>query len=220
MTYSVELPSAGSYKVSYRVASTSASGQIQLEQGGGAPVFGNLGVPNTSGWQTWSTISHNVQLNAGKQNLAILAKSGGFNLNWIKIESNSSVPGATTIEAESFLQASGVQTQASADVGGGLNVGYIDAGDWMSYPSVNLASSGDYLVEYRVASLAGGGSLALEEAGGSPVYGVVNIGATGGWQNWTTIRHKVKLNAGAHRFGIKANAGGWNLNWFRISKIN
>ena len=220
MTYSVELPSTGSYKVSYRVASTSASGQIQLEQGGGAPVFGNLSVPNTGGWQTWSTISHNVQLNAGKQNLAILAKSGGFNLNWIKIESNSSVPGGTTIEAESFLQASGVQTQATSDVGGGLNVGYIDTGDWMSYPSVNLASSGNYLVEYRVASLAGGGSLALEEAGGSPVYGVVNIGATGGWQNWTTIRHTVKLNAGAHRFGIKANAGGWNLNWFRISKIN
>ena len=50
------------------------------EQAGGSPVYGSLSVPVSGGWQTWSTISHTVNLAAGKQNLAISAKTGGFNL--------------------------------------------------------------------------------------------------------------------------------------------
>ena len=41
--------------------------------------------------------------------------------------------------------------------------------------------------------LNGGGNLQLEEAGGSVVYGSVNIPATGGWQNWVTVKHTVQL---------------------------
>ncbi len=112
----------------------------------------------------------------------------------------------------------GVMTASTSDVGGGRNVGYIDTGDWMSYPEVTLPSTGAYKVEYRVACLSGGGSLQLEKAGGIPVYGRISIPATGGWQNWVTVSHTVNLNAGPNAFGIKATAGGWNLNWFRIIK--
>jgi hypothetical protein len=76
--------------------------------------------------------------------------------------------------------------------------------------------SGTYRIEYRVASLNGGGGLRFEEAGGSPVYGQLAVPSTGGWQNWTTISHTVYLPAGTHRFGINAISGGWNINWFRI----
>ena len=222
MTYSVNVPAAGSYKVSYRVASTGSNGVIQLEQGGGAPVFGTVSVPNTGGWQNWSNVSHVVTLAAGKQNIAIRAKSGGFNLNWFKVEANGVTPpgNAITLQAEDYLVMNGVQLEATSDAGGGQNVGYLDAGDWMSYPSVTIPASGDYVVEYRVASLNGGGNLAFEEAGGLPSYGAINIPATGGWQNWVTVKHTVRLTAGAHRFGIKVNNGGWNLNWFRISPAN
>lgn len=221
LSYSVDVPAAGSYKVSYRIASATSSGILQLEQAGGTPVFGSLNVPYTGGWQSWNTISHNVNLAAGKQNIALVAKAGGFNINWMKIESTGVLPpDAITIQAEDFLVMNGVQTENTADSGGGLNVGYIDAGDWMSYPSVTIPTSGTFTVEYRVASLNGGGNLVLEEAGGSPSYGAINIPATNGWQNWVTIKHTVTLTAGAHKFGIKANNGGWNLNWFRLSKVN
>jgi endoglucanase len=222
MTYSVTVPAAGSYKVSYRVASTVGTGVIQLEQGGGAPVFGSVNVLNTGGWQNWNTVSHTVTLAAGKQDIAIRAKAGGFNLNWFKIEANGVTPpgSAITMQAEDYLVMNGVQLEASSDAGGGQNVGYLDAGDWMSYPSVTIPASGDYIVEYRVASLNGGGNLGFEEAGGTPSYGAINLPATGGWQNWTTVRHTVRLTAGAHKFGIKVNNGGWNLNWFRISPAN
>lgn len=217
MTYSITVPAAGSYKVSYRVASTGSTGVIQLEQGGGAPVFGSVNVPNTGGWQTWSTVSHTVTLAAGKQTIAIRAKAGGFNLNWFKIEASGN---AITVQAEDYLVMNGVQLEATSDVGGGQNVGYLDAGDWMSYPSVTIPVSGDYVVEYRFASLNGGGNLSFEEAGGTPSYGAINIPATGGWQNWATVKHTVRLSAGAHKFGIKVNNGGWNLNWFRITPVN
>ena len=123
-----------------------------------------------------------------------------------------------TIQAESFSQMSGIQTETTTDTGGGLNVGWIDVNDWFSYQNiaVNIPASGTYRIEYRVASLNGGGGLRLEEAGGSPVYGQLAVPGTGGWQNWTTISHTVSLTAGTHRFGINAISGGWNINWFRI----
>ncbi|UUZ53715.1 carbohydrate-binding protein [Massilia sp. H-1] len=51
--------------MTYRVAITALStGVIQLEQGGGAPVFGTVNVLNTGGWQNWNNVSHSVTLAA------------------------------------------------------------------------------------------------------------------------------------------------------------
>jgi endoglucanase len=168
-----------------------------------------------------------VVLPAGTQLIAVSAITGGFNINWLKIESTGTPPTdpttpIATLQAESFSAMSGIQTESTTDSGGGLNVGWIDAGDWLSYAGtpVNIPSTGNYVIEYRVASLSGGGSLTFEEAGGTPAYGTIGINSTSGWQNWTTIKHTVKLTAGSHKFGIKVNAGGWNLNWIKISKTN
>ncbi len=126
-----------------------------------------------------------------------------------------------TVQAESYRIMNGVDKEATTDAGGGMNVGWIDAGDWMSYDNtfVSIPETGTYIIEYRVASAVGGGSLAFEEAGG-PAYASLAIPNTGGWQTWTSVKSNVTLNAGTHKFGIKANAGGWNLNWFRIIKAN
>lgn len=225
MNYSVNIPTTGTYKVSYRVAAQAGGGQLQLEKAGGSPVYSNINVPATGGWQNWQTISHNVVLPAGEQLIALSAITGGFNINWLKVESTGGDNSGTviaTIQAEDHSQQSGTQQETTTDTGGGKNVGYIDAGDWLSYAGtpVNIPSSGSYLIEYRVASQNGGGSLTFEEAGGAPVHGTIAIPATGGWQTWTTIQHTVNLSAGNHQFGIKANAGGWNLNWIRISKAH
>lgn len=226
MTYSINVPAAGTYKVSYRVAAQAGGGQIQLEKAGGSPVYSNINLPATGDWQNWQTINHNVALPAGEQLIAISAVTGGFNINWLKVETldNTVPPGpvTTTIQAEDHSQQQGTQQETTTDTGGGKNVGYIDAGDWLSYAGtpVTIPSSGSYVIEYRVASQNGGGSLTFEEAGGSPAYGTLAVPSTGGWQTWTTIKHTVTLSAGSHKFGLKANAGGWNINWIRISKAN
>ena len=51
-------------------------------------------------------------------------------------------PTTITVEAENYLWMQGVQTEDTSDVGGGKNVGYIDTGDWMSYPEVTIPSTG------------------------------------------------------------------------------
>ena len=124
---------------------------------------------------------------------------------------------STTIQAENYSAMAGVQTETTTDAGGGLNVGWIEAGDWMAYNSITIPSSGNYTIEYRVASPSGS-QLSLDLNAGAIQLGTVNIPATGGWQNWTTVSHTVNINAGTYNFGIYAPAGGWNFNWFRITR--
>lgn len=163
-------------------------------------------------------------------NMAIGGNWPGFNINnsampaemrvdYVRVYSGSGGGGgfSQTIQAENYAVMSGVQTENCSE--GGLNVGWIDANDWMVW-DVNLPSSGSYNVEYRVASLNGGGSLQLEKAGGSPVYGSRSVPYTGGWQNWTTVSHTVNLSAGQQQIAIKALSGGWNLNWLKISSAS
>jgi endoglucanase len=219
-TYDVNVAASGTYIVSYRVASMAGGGTIQLEKAGGSPVYGTRSVAATGGWQTWATVSHKVELSAGKQAIAISAPAGGYNINWINVEADGVITPSLTIQAESFAVMNGVKTEPTTDSGGGLNVGYIDAGDWMSYTnaSLNVPVTGSYTVEYRVASPSGGSTFTFEEAGGTPGYATVTVPQTGGYQNWRTVTSTVTLNAGTHKFGIKANGGGWNINWFRITK--
>ncbi len=230
----INIPTTGSYKITYRIASLNGGGSLQLKEAGGA-TYDTVAIPSTGGWQTWIDVSRTITLTAGVHKFDVGIATGGFNLNWFKIEAtnapssssasssaaSSSAPAQAlaTVQAEAYAAMSGVQTETTTDTGGGSNVGYIDAGDWLSYTnsSVTIPSTGVYTIEYRVASMNGGGSLRFEEAGGTSVYGSVNIGATGGWQTWTTVKHTVTLSAGVHKFGIAASAGGWNFNWFRIT---
>ncbi|HYG40890.1 MAG TPA: RICIN domain-containing protein [Cytophagales bacterium] len=123
------------------------------------------------------------------------------------------------IQAEDFDNMDGIWTERTEDEGGGENVAWIDSRDWMSYHNINIPSSGSYKVEYRVSSYYGG-KLSLDINEGSTVLGKITIPRTRGWQNWITISHTVHIPEGTHNFGIYAQRGGWNINWFRITKIN
>ncbi len=127
-----------------------------------------------------------------------------------------------TIQAESYNVMNGVQLETTTDTGGGQNVGWIDTNDWMAYSNtvVSIPSTGSYDVSYRVASASGGGSIRLEEAGGTVNYGTITVPSTGGWQTWTTITQRVTLSAGNHTFGVVAATGGFNFNWFKISAVS
>jgi chitinase len=135
------------------------------------------------------------------------------------ISTNTSSSG-TLIQAENYNNMAGIQTEACTDEGGGLNVGYIDATDWMAYYNINFPVTGTYKVEYRVASLSGGGSVSCDLNAGAIPLGSVAIPSTGGWQNWTTVSHNVTVTAGTYNFGVYAQAGGWNLNWVRITPLS
>ena len=127
---------------------------------------------------------------------------------------NVAVPG--TIQAESFCAQTGIQVETTTDTGGGQNVGYIDANDWMAY-RISVPTAGTYTVSYRVASQSGGGGIRLEPFGGGTAYGTIAVPSTGGWQTWTTISHNVTLPAGNIDIAIVATSAGFNINWFSIT---
>ncbi len=86
----VNFPTSGAYTVEYRVASGGAGGRLSLDLNGGATVLGTVNVPATGGWQTWTTVSHTVNVNAGTYNLGVYAQAGGWNFNWLRITRQTS----------------------------------------------------------------------------------------------------------------------------------
>lgn len=125
------------------------------------------------------------------------------------------IPG--TVQAESFTAMNGIQTQATTDAGGGLNVGYIDAGDWLDY-KVNVQTAGTYNIQYRVASLNGGGSIQLKSD--TTVLATTAVPSTGAWQTWVTVNATANLAAGEQTLRIAVPVGGYNLNWIGFSSAS
>ncbi|NGO74744.1 carbohydrate-binding protein [Streptomyces sp. YC504] len=81
----VAIPKAGRYLVEYRVASPHNGGTLSLDLGGGATALGNVSVPNTGSYDSYRTISREVELPAGTHQFGLYAVTGGFDLNWWKI---------------------------------------------------------------------------------------------------------------------------------------
>jgi hypothetical protein len=82
MDYDVNVQSAGLYVFTYRVASGNGGARFQLQRGQG--VYNTVDVPNTGGWQTWTTDTLTASLTAGLQTFRIAVLKGGFNINWFK----------------------------------------------------------------------------------------------------------------------------------------
>ncbi|RSK48045.1 beta-1,3-glucanase family protein [Hymenobacter rigui] len=123
-----------------------------------------------------------------------------------------------TLQAEAANVNNGMTVETTTDTGGGQNMGYVDAGDYLVWNNINFPTTGQYTIEYRVASGAGGGTISSDLNAGSIQFGNSAIPATGGWQTWTTVAKTVTINAGTYNFGIYAQSGGWNINWVRITK--
>jgi hypothetical protein len=114
----------------------------------------------------------------------------------------------------------GVDIQKTADTGGGYNVAWIKAGEWLKY-TVNVTKAGSYAIDVRAASQGNGGTFHLE-VDGVNVTGALNIPNTGAWQKWTTItKTGVTLVAGQHVVLVVMDANGTggsvgNINWITV----
>ncbi|MEV0567536.1 DUF1996 domain-containing protein [Dactylosporangium sp. NPDC050588] len=89
------------------------------------------------------------------------------------------------IEAETWSAQNGARTENTADSGGGKNIGWLAAGDWLQYDNVTV---GAQLSARIAANNRAGGSIELHL--GSPAGELVAtfpVAYTGGWQKWTTV---------------------------------
>jgi endonuclease/exonuclease/phosphatase family metal-dependent hydrolase len=90
LQYTVNVAAAGTYDISVRVAQEGPGGTFHIEVNG-VDVTGPMTVPQTGGWDTWTTITKTgVSLSAGQQVWRLVMDTNGYsnatgNFNWIAI---------------------------------------------------------------------------------------------------------------------------------------
>jgi hypothetical protein len=246
--YTIDVQTAGNYDLSFRIASATADGKFHAEVDG-ANVTGALTMPNTGGSQKWITlVKPKVTLTAGIHVLRVAmdtSAGGGAsigNFNYLTIAPAAPIPGGASIliQAEDFdagvegvayhdvdaanlggkYRSTGVDIQSTTDAGGGYNLGYVKAGEWLKY-TLDVATAGAYAIDFRVASAGSNGKFHLE-IDGINVTGAMTIPNTGGWQNWTTLsKSAIDLSAGSHVLRLVMDANGstgsvGNFNWLKL----
>ncbi len=109
-----------------------------------------------------------------------------------------------------------VDIEVCTDVGGGFNVGWMAANEWLEY-TVNVAIPGVYRVDSRVASDATGGAFRIT-FDGIDQTGVINVPPTGGWQAWVTVSATAELAGGVQimRFVNADTPDTYNVNTFEF----
>jgi lysophospholipase L1-like esterase len=79
--YTVNVATAGTYTISFRVAAPSAvADAFHLSSAVGTDLSGPVNIPATDGWQTWTTVTASVTLPEGEQVLTLIEDNGGWNI--------------------------------------------------------------------------------------------------------------------------------------------
>lgn len=226
----------GDYVITARVASPNG-GLFKVDVDAGAQKLADFEVPATGAWDTWTTLSKTVRLEAGTYQLGMYARSSGWNLNWLAVEpkQGDGGDGLVRFEAEDFEAAvdttagnegeayrdGDVDIEACEDQGGGYNVGWTEAGERLTYPAFDIPQSGFYALRARVASRNHRGALAFELTGDQSVsLGQIVIPDTGSWQNWTTLEIKVFIEQGRYQLRGAVRSGSFNLNWIELTETD
>jgi post-segregation antitoxin (ccd killing protein) len=95
--YTVNVATAGSYKISFLVASpTAVADAFHISNSSGTNLTGSVAVPATGGYQTWTTVTATVTLPAGTQTLTLNEDGAGWNFDSLAFAANG---GGGTTEA-------------------------------------------------------------------------------------------------------------------------
>jgi hypothetical protein len=124
------------------------------------------------------------------------------------------------IEAESYSDQSGIQTETCNE--GGQNVGYIENGDYAVYKNVDFGSNGAASFKARVSSSATGGNIEIRlDSVTGTLTGTCKVAATGDWQTWADATCDISKVTGKHDVYLKFTGGSdylFNLNWFSFAE--
>ena len=126
----------------------------------------------------------------------------------------------TSGNAGGAYRTTNVDLESTIDTGGGYNIGWMSAGEWLHY-TINVAAAGTYTLGARVATNGSGGTFHVE-VGGTNVTGPMTIPNTGGWQKWVTITKPVTLPAGTRTMRVVLDSNGstgvfGNLNYVSLT---
>src|SRR3984957_1079156 len=82
--YTVNVATAGTYTVAFRVSSPyGLADGLHLANASGTNLSGSVTIPNTGGYETWTTVDASVTLPAGQQTLRVDQDSNGWNFHFM-----------------------------------------------------------------------------------------------------------------------------------------
>lgn len=125
------------------------------------------------------------------------------------------VPGS--IEAEGFHAQDGFEFEECEDIGGGVNIGWAEPGDNISY-KIDVANAGTYQLNLRHANGGGNSQFRINLDNNEVATGIIN--GTGDWQNWADQFIEINLPAGEHTLNMEIVSGGFNLNKLAIDFVD
>ena len=239
LTYDVNIAQPGNYDLVLRVATPSDDTKTVNVVIAGKTYTASFN--NTGGWQTYQDITiSDVNLGAGTQELRLDMQSNGFNLNYLELIAKPTVnppseTGAIRIEAEDYKAGTNdieyfdfetenfggeyrsgepVDIEVTTDEGGGFNVGYIKAGEFLTY-DVNITEAGNYNLILRVATPTDE-IKNIDALIGEQTYSA-SFSNTGGWQTFAdVIINNVNLNSGTQELRLNLKSKDFNLNYIEL----
>lgn len=123
----------------------------------------------------------------------------------------------TLIEAECFTTMNGIQTETCSE--GGLNIGYIQNGDWTMYHNIDLSTMAS--INARIASRNASNSIEVRiDSLTGTLIGTIPVSNTGNYQLWKTDQANIQETTGLHNvyFVFKGGSGYlFNVNSFGFS---
>ena len=225
LKYTVNVTASGTYTIEARVAASGAGGTFHIEADG-VNKTGPMVIPNTGGWQSWTTISKSVSLAAGAQVWRLVidnAGSGGVvgNLNYIRVVSGGGGEPTTSTPYNGTPAALPGTVQMENFDEGGSGVAYSDT------TSANLGGKArtSTSVDIGAATDTGGGFYLGWIAPGEWLNYTVNVTSGGTYD----IEFRVASNGAGGTFHLELNganltgpisipnSGGWQA-WTTVRK--
>lgn len=237
--YTAIIPEGGYYDLTARVsAGGSGNRSFHLEQDGvdvSGPIVFNTG---GAGWDAFEDVRIGVMLAPGTSALKVVMDTGGFNLEYLQfdlVNPATTLPGL--VEAEDFDEGEagtvysdttpanqgGAYRDTEVDIqtrnGGGYNVGWTEAGEFLAY-TVNVDQSGYYQLTAQVAAASALDRGFHIESDGFDISGpiVFNTGGAG-WQSWQSVEAMMPLAAGVQELKFVFDTGSFNLDSLQFELV-
>jgi hypothetical protein len=180
-------------------------------------VFDSNGAAGLTGNFNWMDVRYTGSTPFSGSPIALPGKieAENYDLGGQEIAYYDRTPGNNT----GLYRSDDVDLQTTTDAGGGYKVKTAEAGEWLNY-SVQIATSGTYAIDVRVASNGAGGIFFVVVDGEQK--GTLTVPDTGGWESWQTITVPgVTLTAGTRLLSLHFSSNGasgltGNFNWIAV----
>ncbi|MEY9855869.1 hypothetical protein ABH935_001473 [Catenulispora sp. GAS73] len=225
-TFSVTASSAGNETVALRYANGTGA-QMSLSLYVNGTKLKQILLPATTDWNTWTTETETVSLNAGTDSISYKFDStdlGNVNLDNITVAPVSPPPPGQ-YEAENAALSGGavVASDHTGYTGTGFVGGYTDTdkGTANTTFTVTESAAGSTTTALRYANGTGAQMSLSLYANGTKLKQIL-LPATADWNTWTTETEAISLNAGSNTISYKFDStdlGNVNLDNIVVAPI-